>query len=88
MVVRTIAPLSVAKVAGVLYALMGLVFGALFALAALAGAFEANEDAGVMGTFLGVWAIVALPMFYGCLGFVFTLVGAWLYIGGIELNVS
>jgi hypothetical protein len=94
MVVRSVAPLSVAKVAGVLYALIGLVFGALFALAALAGAFAGADDSGIMGSIMGVGAIVILPLFYGCMGFVTTLIGAWLYnlvagmIGGIRFEVA
>lgn len=94
MVVRTVAPLSAAKIVGLLYMLMGFIFGGVIALAALAGAFAGNQDAGFMGAFLGVGAIVALPLLYGCFGFVFALVGAWLYnivagmVGGIELDLA
>jgi hypothetical protein len=94
MVVRSVAPLSVAKVAGVLYALIGLIFGAVVALAALAGAFAGADDAGIVGSIMGVGAIVVLPLFYGCMGFVTTLIGAWLYnlvagmIGGIRFEVA
>ena len=94
MVVRSIAPLSVAKVAGVLYALIGLLVGAFIALAALAGAFAGAEGSGIIGSILGVGAIVALPVFYGCIGFVSTLVAAFLYnlvagmIGGIRFEVA
>ena len=94
MVVRRVAPLSVAKVAGALYALMGLIVGAIVALAALVGAFAADQDAGFMGPIMGVGAIVALPLLYGGLGFVFTLIAAWLYnvvagmVGGIEFDAA
>jgi hypothetical protein len=93
MVVRSVAPLSAAKLAGVLYALIGFIIGGLFALAAMAGAFAADQDAGFMGSVMGIGAMVAFPLLYGCLGFVFTLLGAWLYnvvarmVGGIELDV-
>jgi hypothetical protein len=94
MVVRSVAPLSVAKVAGVLYALIGLLIGAFVALAALAGAFAGGEDAGLIGSLMGVGAIVMFPLIYGCMGFVFTLIGAWLYnliagvVGGIRIEVA
>jgi hypothetical protein len=94
MVVRSIAPLSVAKIAGVLYALIGLIIGVFIALAALAGAFAGAEGTGIIGSIMGVGAIVAFPVFYGCIGFVSTLIGAWLYnlvagmIGGIRFEVA
>jgi hypothetical protein len=46
------------------------------------------------GVLFGVGAIVLLPILYGCMGFVVSLVGAWLYnlaagaVGGIELTVQ
>ena len=94
MVVRSVAPLSVAKIAGVLYALIGLIVGAFFALAALAGVFAGADDAGIIGSIMGLGAIVVFPLLYGCMGFVFTLIGAWLYnlvagmIGGIRFEVA
>jgi hypothetical protein len=76
------------------YALMGLLIGAFIALAALAGGFAADQNFGFLAPFLGVGAIVPFPLFYGCVGFVFTLIGAWLcnvvagMVGGIELDVA
>src|SRR5687768_9191017 len=69
MVVRSVAPLSVGKIAGVLYALIGLIVGAFFALAALAGAFAGAEHAGIIGSIMGLGAIVVFPLLYGCMGF-------------------
>ena len=43
---------------------------------------------------LGVGAIVFFPILYGCMGFVATLIGAWLYnvvaglVGGIEMDLQ
>jgi hypothetical protein len=95
MVVTRVSPLSCAKIAGVLYALMGLLFGALFSLFAAAGAFAAPDTgAGMMGAVFGIGAVVLMPIFYGCLGFVTTLIGAALYnavagmIGGVEIDVA
>ena len=93
MVITRVAPLSVAKIAGILYALLGLVFGAFVSLAALVGAFAGNTgEAAFMGALFGVGAVILLPVFYGCLGFVTTLVMAALYnvvsriVGGIQIE--
>ncbi len=95
MVINRIGPLSLAKIAGLLYALMGLFFGGILSLVALGGAF-ASADSGnaIFPMIFGAGAIVFLPIFYGCLGFVGTLIMAWLYnlvagmLGGVELEVQ
>ena len=94
MVISRVAPLSLAKIALVLHALMGLVFGAFVSLASLAGAFWAPGGEGTfMGALFGVSAVIVLPIFYGCMGFVVSLVTAWLYnlvsgmVGGVEIDV-
>ena len=94
MVITRVAPLSLAKIAAVLYALMGLMFGAFVSLAGLAGAFAASDESGsFLGALFGVGAVIILPIFYGCLGFVMSLVTAWLYnlvsgmVGGVEVDV-
>jgi hypothetical protein len=71
MVVKRIGPLSVAKNVAVLYAVLGIIIGAFFSLAAVAGAFadDSGVGAGVAGI-IGVGAIVAFPIFYACLGFI------------------
>jgi hypothetical protein len=97
MVIKRIVPLSFAKIAGTLYAIMGLVFGCIVSLIALAGGFasagQASQFANV-GAMVGVGAIIILPIVYGGLGFVVMLVAAALYnvvaglVGGIELDVQ
>ena len=95
MVIRRIAPLSLAKIAGTLYAVMGLFFGCILSLVAMAGGFgsEAPQNP-ALGALFGVGAIFILPIFYGGIGFVGMLIAAWLYnviagrVGGIELDVQ
>ena len=86
---------SCAKVAGILYALMGLLFGALFSIVSLMGAaFAGGTEGGLAGLFFGIGAIIVLPLFYGALGAVFAALGAALYnvvagrVGGIRLDLS
>jgi hypothetical protein len=96
MVIRRVGPLSVAKISGVLYALMGLFIGGIFSLISVAGVAFAPQgsNAGFPGMLFGVGAIVALPIFYGLLGFVMSLIAAGLYnliagwVGGIELDIQ
>lgn len=97
MVVKRVGPLSVAKNAAVLYAILGLIVGAFFSLAAVAGAFTSGADSGVaagIAGIVGVGAIVIAPIFYACIGFVGALISCALYnvvagmVGGIELDVE
>jgi hypothetical protein len=94
MVIKRVGPLSVAKIAGVLYAIMGLLFGGFLSLLSVFASFRSgSSDAGffAMG---GIAAIFVMPLVYGCLGFVFTLIGAVLYnaiagaVGGIEIEAQ
>jgi cell division protein FtsX len=98
MVIRRVGPLSFAKITGVLYAIMGLVFGAAISVATVVGGmFGAAEEQGsdaFSSMLFGAAAVVALPIFYGVLGFVMALIGAALYnviarfVGGIEMDVE
>jgi hypothetical protein len=95
MVIKRIGPMSCARITGTLYAAMGLVIGAIFSLVALAGGFASdNSDAAGLATMVGVGAIVIFPILYGCIGFVATIIGVWLYnvmaglVGGIEMDVQ
>jgi hypothetical protein len=73
---------------------MGLVFGAFVSLLAMGGTMFADQPAGIFGSLFGVGAIVVLPIFYGCLGFVMTFIMALLFnlvvgiTGGIEVDIS
>jgi hypothetical protein len=94
MVIQRIGPLSTAKVAGVLYAGLGLLIGAIFSLVAVMGGFATDEvGGGMMGAFMGVGAIIFLPLFYGAMGFCMTALMAWLFniaagiAGGVEVDV-
>lgn len=74
-----------AKVVGVLYAILGLVFLPFFLLAALL----LPDQAG-----FGVGFAIILPIFYGAAGFICTAIGCVLYnwvarmVGGIEVQLD
>jgi ABC-type multidrug transport system permease subunit len=97
MVIRRISPLSCAKVAGTLYALMGLLIGvcvSLFFLLLGSQIDSAQMRGPIVGLLFGAGAVIVLPIFYGVLGFVTTAIFAVLYnltaglVGGIEVDVD
>jgi hypothetical protein len=97
MVINRVGALSVAKVAGMLYAILGLIFGAIISLIALGGFMTAPADepgAAAIGAIFGAGAVIVLPVLYGVLGFVMTLLMAALYnmtagiVGGVQIDVS
>ena len=95
MIIKRIGPLSCAKLSGLLYAVIGLLIGGVFSMAAMAGAF-ASETAGAagIGAIIGVGAVIVFPILYGLMGFVATLIAAWLYnvaagiVGGVEVDMQ
>ena len=95
MTVTRIVPLSLAKVVGTVYAMLGLIGGAIFSLIALAGGFAANSSSvGGFAAIAGVGAIIAFPILYGCIGFVGMLIIGALFnlaagmVGGVEVDVK
>lgn len=85
-VVKAIGVLSVAKISGVIGALVGLVFGIPFGLIV----YFTDPVSGAVGLVL----VAGLPLLYGAVGFVGGALYAWLYnivarwVGGIEVDLS
>ncbi len=76
-----------AKVFGILYAIMGLIFVPIFALVA---AFAPQKEA--VG--FGFGFAIALPVMYGVMGFISAAIGCAIYnavagwVGGIEVEIG
>jgi len=96
-VLRSVGVLSCGKVSGLLYALLGLLAGAVVALISLFGAAlvpESERSSGMFGALFGVGAIIFLPIVYGVIGFFSGVIGGALYnliarfAGGIELDLG
>ena len=95
MIIKRVGPMSFARVSALLYAGIGLIIGGVFSLAAMAGAFGSDtaDGSGIAAVF-GVGAVIVLPILYGLMGFVATLIAAWLYnvaagiVGGVELDIQ
>jgi len=83
--VRRFGIAQTAKVVGILYALMGLIFLPLF----LFGAMVSPNGMG-----FGIGFAILLPILYGVCGFIFTAIGCAIYnwvagmVGGIEMELD
>jgi len=72
---------------------MGFVFGLIMSGMAMLGSVASGEASG-WSLIFGVGAVIVLPILYGVMGFIFTLLFAWLYnvcagwIGGIEIELE
>lgn len=96
--VHHIGVLSLGKIAGIVYAVMGLIGGAIFTLISLfgsvLGSFAADSPEPLFGILFGVGSIIVLPIFYGAMGFLVGLVAAAVYnvaarfVGGLELELG
>ena len=88
--IKKIGVLSLAKIFGLLYALIGLILGALFAVLSLFGFSGADGT----GLFFGAVSIIILPILYGIMGFIGGLITAFFYnliakwIGGLEVEIT
>jgi len=77
-----ISQLQTAKVMAILYLVISLPFAVLTAV------LELSQGRGGVGWVM----LVAMPVFYTLFGFLFTLLGAWVYnklaprVGGIEFT--
>lgn len=88
---------SVAKIQAIIMALMGLFVGILVALATATGGTMRSTEVTPEATLfqaMGYLSVIILPIFYGLIGLVSGVVGAWLYnliakwVGGIEMEFS
>lgn len=90
MVIRRVDPFQCGKVGGALYAFMGFLVGALFAV--LAGMMPV-DTVPFAGSF-GIAAIIVLPLIYGLIGFIMCMIMAALYnliakwVGGLQVEVE
>lgn len=84
--------MSVGKLFGVLYGLLGLVFGALFFVISIFGVTVGGGDAtGIVG---GIMMVLFFPIFHGIFGFIGGVILAAFYnlaaslVGGIEFDLE
>lgn len=95
---KSIAPLSLGKILGILFACFGLLFVPVFLLFALVLPHlphtRDNPGPAAFPVVVGVGMALLAPVFYGVLGFLQGVIGAAIYnllarwIGGIEVEVE
>ncbi|PWF54962.1 hypothetical protein [Massilia glaciei] len=84
--ITRVSVLQTAKVCAALYFAMSLPFVAIMAIPLMMGLGDAMK----MSTYM----LIAMPVLYAIFGFVFTMIGAWIYnlvagaIGGIEFTTE
>lgn len=95
MIIKRFGVGSVAKMYGALMGGMGLIFGAIIALASLAGmGLAEGDEPQFMAAAFGIGAVVILPIFYGVMGVVIGAISAALYnlvarvAGGIRIETE
>jgi hypothetical protein len=101
MVIKRVAPVSAAKVAGLIYTLLGLPFALLVWIISLVGLNYSGMSNSPFLPFSpayvvegGAIAVIILPLVYGFFCFLMTLVGAWLYnliagfMGGVSVELQ
>lgn len=93
MIIKRIEPLQCGKIAGTLYAMLGLLVGLLFTFISLAGGLP-TEGISLFGPLFGVGAVIVLPICYGIIGFLVSMLMAAFYnvvaklVGGFEIQVE
>lgn len=98
-VLRGVGVLSIGKTAAIVYAGIGLVIGAIFALVSVLGGFaglatDGGRAAGIFGMVFGVAAVLIFPILYGVVGALAAMLLAALFnaavsvSGGVELEID
>ena len=92
-VVKSVGVLSFAKIMGLIYSCLGLIFVPFFLLIGLVGSMAGPKETVFAGA-VGVVMAIFMPVIYGVMGFIFGALGALLYnlfakwIGGLELELA
>jgi len=92
-IVKSVGVLSAAKIMGLIYGCIGLIFVPFFLLFGLLGTLAGQEKSPLAGIF-SVGFAVFMPVIYAVFGFIGGAIGALLYnlfarwVGGFELELS
>lgn len=91
---RQLDVMSVGKMLGIFYAILGLVGGAFMSLFAMIGMAAGPNGNAVGGLIFGLGAVVIVPLMYGIGGFIGGIIAALLYngcasiVGGIKFDLE
>jgi len=90
---KSVGVLSVAKVLGAMYTLLGLILMPFVLIIGMVGAF-AGGGKNPLGAMGGVFLAICLPIVYGLMGFVIGALSSLLYnlmagwLGGVEFEIQ
>ena len=96
-IVKSVGVLSVAKIFGMIYGCIALIFVPFFLIIGVIGSFAGSLTGESHNPFAGIFGIVLailMPVFYGAFGFIGGAIGAFLYnlfakwVGGFELELE
>src|SRR5271157_2814808 len=94
-VVRRIGVISMARMCGVIYSMIGLIVGTFFSIMAVTGEAFGSPIGGsskLIETMMGIGAIILFPIIFGVCGFLMGLLSAAIHnlaariIGGIVIE--
>jgi|ERR1700722_10249909 len=92
-ILKSVGVMSIAKVTGLIYGCLGVIFVPFFLVVGLVGTFAGANKSPFAGIFGLIFAVL-MPLLYGAMGFVMGAIGAFLYnliairVGGLELELT
>jgi len=92
-IVKSVGVMSVAKIMGLIYGCMGLIFAPFFLLVGLLGSLVGQQKSPFAGIF-GITFAILMPVIYGVMGFISGAIGSLLYnlfaswVGGFEFDME
>lgn len=92
-IIKSVGVLSFAKIMGLIYGCLGLIFTPVFLLLGLLGSLVGQQKTPFAGVFGMVFALL-MPVMYGLMGFITGAIGGLLYnlfaklVGGFELELD
>lgn len=92
-IVKSVGVLSVARIMGMIYGCLGLIFAPFFLLFGLIGSLAGQQKTPFAGA-IGIVLALMMPVLYGVMGFISGAIGGLLYnafarwVGGFELEME
>ena len=92
-IIKSVGVLSFAKIMGLIYGCLGLIFTPVFLLLGLLGSLVGQQKTPFAGVFGMVFALL-MPVMYGLMGFITGAIGGLLYnlfaklVGGFEVELD
>jgi hypothetical protein len=92
--IKKVNVLSLAKIQAVIGLILGIIAGIFFGLVASLLGMSEGASGFLLGAGMGIFSLIAFPIFYGVAGFIGGAILAFLYnlvaskIGGLEIELE